>query len=698
MEANVGTITVDFDKDVKVPASIDESDITIRGVLDDDVMNGEKTTTGTPLDVTVSYEGLDKEPRVILTLGDMNPTDNIVDGIKAGSVTVIFRQGAGITNPTEASESKISVSTSEDGEGTSEVGFEVFRTISLSSKSGTRGKTVTAKGAGFKDGTTATVWLDKNPNGLQESDEPVLCFETVAKDDTFSCDFTANVPPFSSSNTINAFHGRGPAGADQTATKGASWSLDPQILAVPSTAAIGDTVNVELRDFVADQNSSVFTIGGVDIDVVDGVDIKNDDGTRKPVNTGSGSKIFSITIPNGVALGRQALEITIGKTRRTTMTIGGASVTLSPSTVVPNQSVTVTGRGFTKGMLLDKILIGGTQVHADNVNPGVAEEARRVDSGGSWVGTLIVPALPPATEPGVYEFKAEDKAGRPGVTQITVAPRTIEFSPQESRSGTTVTVSGSGWPAANGASNLNPSVKVEYVLGGAPATSATATPDSNGNFTASITVPRNAPIPSTNSVKVSFEDSEGREVSETAAHRVPGAGVSVTPSSGPGGTIAVLTGEGFKGFTTLQEVKVGGITVIPNPANPSVNRDGILASSQVLIPGLDPGTHNVRVKVSDTVVSVPFTITSDDAPLASTGDQAPADAFKALIDSGNLLTVYWFDAENQAYLSYDPDPANAGFNNLDTVSGGKAYWVRLTADSTFLGKTLYAEWSQVVLP
>ena len=69
-----------------------------------------------------------------------------------------------------------------------------------------------------------------------------------------------------------------------------------------------------------------------------------------------------------------------------------------------------------------------------------------------------------------------------------------------------------------------------------------------------------------------------------------------------------------------------------------------------------------------------------------------------LIDSGNLLTVYSFDEENQVYLSYDPDPANAGFNDLDMVSGGEAYWVRLTADTTFLGKTRYAEWSLVVLP
>ena len=84
--------------------------------------------------------------------------------------------------------------------------------------------------------------------------------------------------------------------------------------------------------------------------------------------------------------------------------------------------------------------------------------------------------------------------------------------------------------------------------------------------------------------------------------------------------------------------------------------------------------------------------------MPSTGDQTPADAFKELIDSGNLTHRVLVRRENQVYLSYDPDPANAGFNDLDTVSGGEAYWVRLSADTTFLGKTRYAEWAQVVLP
>ena len=284
LEANVGTITIDFDKDVGVPASISESDVTIRGVIDvpnTDTVRSGKSFTGTPLDVTVSYETIDKEPRVVLTLGDMDPTDDGVTGIAAGRVSVIFRQGAGITNPTEAQTARLYVSTSEDGGVDARVrsdsgdSLTVYRTISLNSKSGTRGKVVTATGAGYKDGTTATVWLDNNPQmnmdgevfdaeeegqvkdpttgpGVKESDEPVLCFADVAKpSDTFSCSFTVNVPPFKTKNTINAFHGRGADGTAQAADEGAPWDLSPQVVPDSSGAAIGEIVSVELKDFPA---------------------------------------------------------------------------------------------------------------------------------------------------------------------------------------------------------------------------------------------------------------------------------------------------------------------------------------------------------------------------------------------------------------------------------------------------------------
>ena len=106
--------------------------------------------------------------------------------------------------------------------------FSVFRTISLNSKSGTRGKVVTATGAGYKDGTTATVWLDKDDDQHQTSDEPVLCTVLVERLTPSLVTLQSNVPPFEAGNTINAFHGRGKDGAPLASAKGASWGLSPR--------------------------------------------------------------------------------------------------------------------------------------------------------------------------------------------------------------------------------------------------------------------------------------------------------------------------------------------------------------------------------------------------------------------------------------------------------------------------------------
>ena len=175
-------------------------------------------------------------------------------------------------------------------------------------------------------------------------------------------------------------------------------------------------------------------------------------------------------------------------------------------------------------------------------------------------------------------------------------------------------MTGSGWVASNsapGAESAN--ISVDYYLPGESDSdaSARANPDSDGNFTSTIRVPLNASIPSTNRVEVQYDDENDRAVTETAAHRVPGATISITPSSGPGGTLATLNGTGFKAFTTMTELEVGGTLVQPRPVGPSVNRDGVLQDTLVLVPGLDAGTHTVKVQVGDATVSTPFTITDD---------------------------------------------------------------------------------------
>ena len=86
-----------------------------------------------------------------------------------------------------------------------------------------------------------------------------------------------------------------------------------------------------------------------------------------------------------------------------------------------------------------------------------------------------------------------------------------------------------------------------------------------------------------------------------------------------------------------------------------------------------------------------------------TAPRTPADAFAPLIDHlvdgrANLLGVFWFNDETQSYLSYDPDPDFAFFNDLETVESQQAFWLRLRAPQHFLGRTRPAGWNLVVLP
>ena len=88
---------------------------------------------------------------------------------------------------------------------------------------------------------------------------------------------------------------------------------------------------------------------------------------------------------------------------------------------------------------------------------------------------------------------------------------------------------------------------------------------------------------------------------------------------------------------------------------------------------------------------------------AYTAPRTPAEAFAPLIDHlvdgrPNLLGVFWFNDETQSYLSYDPDPDFAFFNDLETVESQQVFWVRLRAPQHFLGRTRHAGWSLAVLP
>ena len=123
--------------------------------------------TFTPEDVTVDGE------TVLVSLGDMDEKDNLFDYIISDGevVTVLFRQSAGITNPTEAKGYnlvKISFGDAADFEyldldpaNYPDLEASIIRKISLSEDDGGLNDPVSATGKGYKNSTSLTVFLDE---------------------------------------------------------------------------------------------------------------------------------------------------------------------------------------------------------------------------------------------------------------------------------------------------------------------------------------------------------------------------------------------------------------------------------------------------------------------------------------------------------------------------------------------------------
>jgi len=808
----VDSIIIEFEDDVKIPTVIAPADVTITTTR---FSNGTSSgATGTvvanPLGVNVrlvaeygsgnSTEGAGNkdESEVTLEIGDMEPSTSTtgyqgIAGIKANqpsgtfnggasaaTVTVVFRQTAGITNPSEAKENAscvdpVTTSTQPNGVTATNcgsgagggakhrlTGYDVRvatskaldrivaastegadltaiipRKVLLSDRDGKRGSNITVTGKGFKNSTTATIWLDTTVGGTRDNTETDLGSATVGSDDTFTASITVSNPPFgttTSSNRINAIDGRSNRLVDNLTFANSltnstytettpTYKLESSVSATPTTAGVGDTVQIQAKDFTEGAiNSTTLTItlGGVSVSV------------PSATISASGEGTFNIDVPNGVPSGSQDLKLTGTRvsagTPRTTLTISPAVLTLTPAAnLVPNQTLTVIGRGFTTGggaeiagsstdtssILIDGDSTGLKASGAAATNKVNEGNAIAIDNGGNWSSSIVLPINNTTVTPGAHVLKVIDDEGREGLTDLTIAPRSITLSPMESRVGTIVTVSGSGFPADNtktGAAST-PSISIKYTYSTTTDTVATLTPDASGNVSGTFTVPLNAPIPSTNSVKADFKytPTSGSETTSTTAitHEIPRATVVISPVEGPVGTLVNVIGQGFKTYSTVKTLEIGGVDVRPAPV-PSTDDTGSFVAT-VLVPQLNTGSQSVKGEVSTTVAASTFTVSAaapTAVPVPVAAAAAPADALAVLISNNdNLQRVWHFDPSAQdvapdfGWFLYDPRPVFAAANSVTEISGGKFYWINVReAQTAVLGGTsraLFAGWNPV---
>ena len=648
--------------------------------------------------------------------------------------------GDGNADPWMLSGYKVQVATSNSPSRVASSGNAVIpRKITVSDQDGARGSTVTVVGKGFRNSLTATVWNDENGNGRRDPTENDLTTASTTSSDDFTATVTITNPPFSSTtatNGINAVDGRNrtiitgrtytnPISGTTYEERIPQYILESSILVTPGTASIGDTVQVTARDFlgngVISNDTTRISIGGVSVTVVSGDSVSS-----------TGDATFDITIPNGVASGTQNLVVSDGPQAATNrshnvvntggarfnMVISGAQLTVTPGeNLVPNQTVTLVGRGFSTGGSAEinvdrgdaEATISGDntnlEARSDNLNEGDQVD---VDNAGNWSSSFVIPVTSTTTTPGEHELSITDTLGRSGSVVLSMAPRVLTMTPASGRVGTRVQVEGSGFPADNRAvgSETTSTVTIGYSEGAVPRTVVTLTPDGSGNIRGWFTVPLGAGIPSTNAVRATFEV-DNVTVTTSAVHEVPRAGITLDKESGPAGTIVTVTGQGFKRYTTVEQIDFGTLDVRSGFGLSTDGTGGFEAT--ILVPGANTGAQAVTVEVGDTTASATFTVTDDPfvlTPEPAAAPMAPADALAALVaNENNLVRVWQFDAsmQNEApdfgWSLYDPRPLFADANTIEMVEGGKFYWINVQNEQTAVlggtSRTLYAGWNPV---
>ena len=614
MPANTAEFRITFDDAAQVPAAIAANTVLVQASLlsnvaelgggacdfidlGDDIFHSPAgANQAVPLTQVPTFDVDPVDPNrkvVIIKVPDMNPTAGTgscgagAQGIAAGAKVIItFSTPAGVKNRSEASNASdfdIQACSSTCTAGTNlvfgSVGGASVRAnvvikekLLLSAIDGQRGTILTVVGKGFKDATTATVWLDigvdlnndglingavvsvaeatvdKDLNGDGDKLDIVAIAETslrqdnvrspgeadlasvvVGSDDTFTATFTVNNPPFRPGkvNFIAAKDGRN--NLLNSVTDIPVFELLGAVSVTPTSVKLGDLVTIDLKDFDAGCNlvSSIcagygsapnFQLGGVALDKTQF--------TGTTTTTSVGAATFTAIVPNGVPVGVQALEVRnaccVGGggfpvTRRFNLTVGAATLLLTPDTVVPNQTLNIVGNDFTTGggvtineaavtgacTVLSSMTIQGVLIARSKINEG---NVINVAAGGNWSASIVIPVSVTTTTPGTYDFKVTDCMGREGVAKLTIPARNLVANPPQSAPGSAVEISGNGYPAGNtGVGAVAVNVTIKYDAGPTGGlTTIFVQPDASGNIAGTMNVPTNALVPSISLVSTEF--------------------------------------------------------------------------------------------------------------------------------------------------------------------------------------------------
>jgi len=696
---NSGEVWVAFDAKYGVPDTIAKTAISIAsGQTTGGVSNPLiDPTIATQLSASAPLSASDTIVKI--QLGDTDPNDTgTVRGLSVntndrGDHIITFSTSAGITLPTAAATQAIWLSKDQGTTWSTTAGtagtnaIAVKRELTLSATTGARGKSVTATGKGFTGTGNATLWIDTDDKGDIDTDEYIIASDIDVDAGAFEYVFVTDTNFPLSATAINAKGGDGavvcPATDGVDGDASCSTADNPTFDSYGSISlnktevARGSTIKITSVDWEAGDITSI-KIGGVaqtlpsDVTIASGVD-----------------EGFTVTVTATAPLGSQKIQMTSSEegTRYTTVTVTGAPVTVSPSTAVAGQEVTVTGTGFTKSSNLTSITVGGSSV--TYVSSGGLDTTTTIatgvdtDSSGNFSTSFLIPDTSTTRTAGDHKILVTDDGNLTGEVFMTSPGRTLTLSSDSSKRASEVTVTGTGYEAKG-------TVSLTYTSGTTDTSLGSATADSYGDFSKVVTIPNTPSIPSTNTVTGAISSGG----TQNTTHKIPASSITVDTDEAETGTNITITGAGFPAYATVGTMQIGGLDVKPTPA-PSTDVDGNFTST-VMVPGLVAGNHTVKATASSVTGSVSLKVVATTAAVVA-ASTATEDVFADSIAADNLVRVWKFSNADQSWSFYDPREAFAAANTLANTVSGDIVWVNVTAEESFQSGTLYPGWNLISL-
>ena len=617
-----------------------------------------------------SYTGNPSEARIsggdtiILTIPSTLPNGEAnLKGV-TGRYKVVIKQSAGITNPTAGGMYTVEVDDMDDDAEKPTV--QIYRVVKLSATAGARGTMTTATFKGFANGS-ATV----NLNG-DKLDEVTITDNTGTLEiDTTSSKFKAN-----QENTITA---QDAAGNDQNVS--ATFTISPKVVVDPEESPVSKEVTIKLSDWPELNEIKKVTIGASTV-----YDLEDEDRDDTAQSTDSnGKEDFKVMVPADANRGTQTVKVTGSESAKgaddapsatASLSVGVLALTIQPAMVVPGQQITIEGSGFKAGDEISSVSIGNQTEKVDAT----------ANSSGDIVIAVNVPSENTEDSPGIGSGKktvsvTATGSGRVAEGSIEIPKAVITLDPVTSRRGTTVNVSGFGFPSGD-------LVQVKYDNDGTFVTVAAGSADASGAVSIDFTVPSYARIGAKHNIEaISVGIFKG--VAAKATHETPGAMVTLSSDSISSGENITITGVNFPAFATVAVMEIGGVDVRPVPA-PATSIDGDFESI-VLVPQLELGNQTVSIRVSSTTITTFLELST------ATVSRAPADVFASLGD--RLVRVWYLERSTQVWSFYDPDPDVAAFNTLTQVSSGQNVSIIISSGANigFQDKTLYPGTNPIAL-